>query len=100
MMKYHGFWVFPQAIEKAILRFRGIKQVVITRANIEGIDILAAALVVDDSFKGIEALKKKLVCTLEIYQQPKKYIIFDEFPLNERGKTDLKKIKDIIEQNT
>ena len=98
-MKYHGFWIFPQGIEKLITAYPGVVQAVVTKANINGLDILTAALVTDSSFAGVEGLQDSLKNELEAYKQPVKYLIFDKFPLNERGKTDLKRIRQLMEES-
>ena len=52
-----------------------------------------------NSFAGTDALAAFLSDELELYKQPKKYLVFQEFPVNERGKTDLKSIKKMAEND-
>lgn len=97
MMKYHGFWVFPKEIERKIMEFPGVKEAVVTKATVDGIDIMAAALVTTEGFEGTDKLSEFLEGELEMYKWPQEYLLFDEFPLNERGKVDLSTIKEMAE---
>lgn len=97
MMKYHGFWVFPKEIERKILEFPGVREAVVTKATVDGIDIMAAALVTGEEFAGTDELSEFLEGELEMYKWPQEYLLFDEFPLNERGKVDLSTIKEMAE---
>ncbi|MBR5228517.1 MAG: hypothetical protein IKV96_01630 [Firmicutes bacterium] len=79
------------------MEFGGVKDVVVTKATIGGVDKLTSALIVEPDFAGTEELDKYLKTELEAYKVPKRYLIMDKFPLNEHGKTNLKAIKEIIE---
>lgn len=58
---------------------------------------LAAAIVCESDFAGTDAIAEFLSGELEIYKQSEKYLLFNEFSPNERGKINVILIKEMAE---
>jgi len=86
--------VNPIEIEKALLQFRFIKDAcVFPKQNKTWGQIVACALVVNDSSIDIKSIKEKLKLILAGYKIPKEFYFVDELPRTSLGKLEREKIK-------
>lgn len=97
LLKYHGMWIAPDEIEKTLLRADGVEKAVILKLEKDGQDQLVAVLVTNGAFQGTETLPDTVLSGLEPYKWPQSYRILDALPLNQNGKTDLRKLKALFE---
>ena len=93
LLKYHGFWVLPEEIEKKMTEFTGVKRAVVFKVNIDDYDRMAAGIEMLEDFSGIELLKEFILKELEEYKCPQCIICYEELPVNDRGKIDLSKLR-------
>lgn len=97
LLKYHGFWVLPEEIEKKMMEFTGVKRAVVFKVNIDDYDRMAAGIEILEDFSGIELLKEFILKELEEYKCPQCIICYEELPVNDRGKIDLSKLRKAAE---
>ena len=97
MLKYHAMWVSPAEVEQKILRFGKILQAAVYKMTVDEHDLLAASIVPEEGFEGVQALMKYLQKEMELYKCPERFDVLDSFPLNNRGKIDYPALRQRIE---
>lgn len=87
-VKVRGFRVETGEIETALMRYRGVKEVVtIAKPDQQGDNYLSAYLVIDEPLEP-EALRKYLSSELPEYMIPRHFLFLEKMPLNSTGKID------------
>ena len=99
LLKYHGFWVLPEEIERKINEFNGVKRSVVFKVSIDDYDRMAAALEVTAEFSGVDDLKQFILKNLDEYKCPQCVLCYDKMPINDRGKINLSILKSAAEES-
>lgn len=94
-IKYRGFRIELGEIDKHILRTGMVKSCAAVFYNTPELKYIASFYTGDDVAE--DELKEKISETLPEYMIPSKLIHIDELPLNVNGKVDMKKLKEILE---
>lgn len=98
MLKHRGMWISSIEVERAICRYQGVTEAVVSKCSHNGKTSFFAAIAVDADFDSVEQLEKFLRSCLSHYKCPEKYLILKEIPRNPNGKADLPKIKEYFKE--
>ncbi|MDQ1350673.1 MAG: hypothetical protein QG657_975 [Acidobacteriota bacterium] len=91
-VKVRGFRVEPGEIETALLKYRTVKEVVVTAKPDGAGDNYLCAYIVSNSTLSSEELRKYLVGELPDYMVPRYFIFLEKMPLNATGKIDRQRL--------
>ncbi|MGP1442375.1 MAG: AMP-binding protein [Anaerovoracaceae bacterium] len=99
LLKYHGFWILPEEIERKIEAFGRVKRAVVFKVTVDDYDRMAAAVEVSSDFVGSEALRRFLLNDMDEYKCPQFIICYESLPVNDRGKVDLSVLRRAAEDS-
>lgn len=96
-IKYKGYRIELGDIENNLLKIDGVKEaVVVAKLKEDKITVkLIKAYVVVDKNIDIPYVKQKLKEMLPVYMMPKTIEILEKIPINNNGKYDRKKLKEL-----
>lgn len=96
-IKYKGYRIELGDIENNLLKIAGVKEaVVIAKSNINNqvIKLIKAYITLEKEIE-IDMIKSELKKLLPEYMIPKNIVILEKIPVNENGKYDRKKLKEL-----
>lgn len=94
-IKYKGYRIELGEIENNLLKINGVKEaVVVAKENCDVIKLIKAYITIDEEIT-IEYVKNKLRKVLPEYMVPKVIEILENIPINNNGKYDRKKLKEL-----
>ena len=96
-IKYKGYRIELGDIENNLLKIDGVKEaVVVAKLKEDKITVkLIKAYIVEDKNIDIQYVKQKLKEMLPVYMMPKTIEILEKIPINNNGKYDRKKLKEL-----
>lgn len=96
-IKYKGYRIELGDIENNLLKVDGVKEAVVVAKSKEDkitVKLIKAYIVVDKNID-IPYVKQKLKEMLPVYMMPKTIEILEKIPINNNGKYDRKKLKEL-----
>lgn len=96
-IKYKGYRIELGDIENNLLKIDGVKEAVVVAKSKEDkitVKLIKAYIVVDKNID-IPYVKQKLKEMLPMYMMPKTIEILEKIPINNNGKYDRKKLKEL-----
>lgn len=96
-IKYKGYRIELGDIENNLLKIDGVKEAVVVAKSKEDkitVKLIKAYIVVDKNID-IPYVKQKLKEMLPVYMMPKTIEILEKIPINNNGKYDRKKLKEL-----
>jgi surfactin family lipopeptide synthetase A/fengycin family lipopeptide synthetase D len=96
-VKIRGFRVETAEVERALLRLEEIEQAAVTCAQSPHGSSLIACVVLCGNAQGVHAsqIRKRLSEWLPAYMVPERFHFLDTMPVNQNGKVDLKRLRDL-----
>lgn len=98
-IKILGYRIEPAEIVQQLNTFPGVQQSAVLGREHDGHTELVAALVFAGEQPSIEEIRKYLHARLPPPMVPARYLLLDELPMAESGKTDRKKILSLLPEN-